>query len=175
MGVDTPYHEPEGSRETSVTSSPSAPLHMGKRLTLWPLLSGGGGCLHVLTIPNTKKHATGFHPQPSADIIMSRLKVPHLSYLLIYADDITIIRAATLAESQHLREPATALAGRMTTWGLTTSPYKSALMCFTLKRQPVPPTVSLNGTPVPNVRIHNFQGLQLDGPRLTWASHIEYL
>lgn len=111
------------------------------------------------------------------NILLSDLHVPHHSHLLIYADDITIIsRATTLTDSQHqLQEAATALERWMATWGLTVSGHKSALMSFTLKSLPTPPTVILNGTVVPYTRTHIFLGLRLEGPQLTWSSHINHL
>ncbi|MPC53347.1 hypothetical protein E2C01_047236 [Portunus trituberculatus] len=36
----------------------------------------------------------------------------------------------------------------MTTWGLTVSAQKSAIMCFTLKSSPAPPTITLCGEAV---------------------------
>ncbi|MPC48682.1 hypothetical protein E2C01_042463 [Portunus trituberculatus] len=48
-------------------------------------------------------------------------------------------------------------------------------MCFTLKKILTPPTISLNGKPLPYTRHHTFLGLHLKSPRLTWASHIGYL
>ena len=49
------------------------------------------------------------------------------------------------------------------------------LMCFTLKRLPSPPTLQLCGQAVPYSKTHTFLGLRLNGPRLSWVGHIEYL
>ena len=111
------------------------------------------------------------------NVLLSDLHIPLHSQLLIYADDITIVsRAPTLALAQtNMHEAAAALSDWVTTWGLTVSAPKSTLMCFTLKHLPSSPTTSLCGQGVPYSRTHTFLGLRLDGPRLSWGRHIDYL
>ncbi|XP_045101300.1 uncharacterized protein LOC123498199 [Portunus trituberculatus] len=107
------------------------------------------------------------------NVLLSDLQV----HLLLYANDITIVsRAPTLSEAQdHLQEAATALGAWMTTWGLQVSALKSSLMCFTMRKLPTPPTVTLSGEVVPYSTSHTLLGLRLDGPRLSWVNHISYL
>lgn len=111
------------------------------------------------------------------NVLLSDLRIPSHSHLLLYADDISIVsRAPTLAQAQtHLQEAANSLGEWMNIWGLKVSAPKSTLMCFTLKRLPSPPTLQLSGQAVPYSRTHTFLGLRLDGPRLSWAGHIEHL
>ena len=111
------------------------------------------------------------------NVLLSDLRVPHHSHLQIYADDITIVtRAPTLAMAQtRLQEAATVFENWVTTWDLTVSAPKSTLMCFTLKTLPSLPTMTLCGQVVPYSRTHTFLGLRLDGPRLSWARHVDYL
>ncbi|XP_045122669.1 uncharacterized protein LOC123511112 [Portunus trituberculatus] len=110
------------------------------------------------------------------NVLLSDLQVPTHSHLL-YADDITIVsRAPTLSEAQdHLQEAATTVGAWMTTWGLQVSASKSSLMCFTMRKLPTPPTVTLSGEAVPYSTSHTLLGLRLDGPRLSWVNHISYL
>ncbi|XP_045115986.1 uncharacterized protein LOC123507278 [Portunus trituberculatus] len=111
------------------------------------------------------------------NVLLSGLHIPLHSQLLIYADDITIVsRAPKLAMAQtNMHEAAAALSDWVTTWGLTVSAPKSTLMYFTLKHLPSSPTTSLCGQGVPYSREHTFLGLRLDGPRLSWARHIDHL
>ncbi|MPD01259.1 RNA-directed DNA polymerase from mobile element jockey [Portunus trituberculatus] len=75
----------------------------------------------------------------------------------------------------NMHEAAAALSDWVTTWGLTVSAPKSTHMCFTLKHLPSSPITSLCGQGVPYSRTHTFLGLHLDGPRLSWARHIDHL
>ena len=81
----------------------------------------------------------------SFNILLSDLHLPPHSHLLVYADDITILsRAPTLAQTQlYLQEAATSLEDWMSTWGLSVSVPKSTIMCFSMKRLPSPPTLTL--------------------------------
>ncbi|MPC29574.1 hypothetical protein E2C01_022815 [Portunus trituberculatus] len=73
------------------------------------------------------------------------------------------------------QEAAPAVEDWVAIWGITVQIDKSAVVCFTLKRIPTPPAVSLNGEPVPFTKHNSFLELRLEGPRLTWASHIDHL
>ena len=111
------------------------------------------------------------------NVLLSDLHTPPHSYLLVYAGDITIVtRAATLAQAQtNLQAATTSLQTWVSTWGLSINASKSTIMCFTQKRLPSPPTITLCGVTVPYSTTHTFLGLKLDGPRLSWARHVEYL
>ncbi|MPC56557.1 hypothetical protein E2C01_050519 [Portunus trituberculatus] len=60
-------------------------------------------------------------------------------------------------------------------WGLTVSAQKSSLLCFTRRRIPNIPVVTINGSPMPFKSRHKFLGLLLDTPHLIWGCHIQYL
>lgn len=48
-------------------------------------------------------------------------------------------------------------------------------MCFTNKHLTTLPDLTLCGEVVPYTTTHTFLGLRLDGPRFSWAKHIDYL
>ncbi|MPC65657.1 RNA-directed DNA polymerase from mobile element jockey [Portunus trituberculatus] len=81
----------------------------------------------------------------------------------------------TYQRQNNLQEAATTLSDWVHTWDLTINVPKSALMCFTYKRILTPPSVHIYGEAVPYTTSHSFLGLHLDGPRLTWAKHMDYL
>ena len=104
---------------------------------------------------------------PQGSILSPLLfKIPHL---LVYADDITIItRATILAQAQNnLQAATTSLQIWISTWVLSINAFKGTIMCFTRKRLPSPPTITLSGLTIPYSTTHTFLGLRQDGPRLS--------
>ena len=95
----------------------------------------------------------------------------------IYADDITIYsEASTLQEAEyHLQEATNKLANWTKDWGLHINNKKRTLMCFTRKRLPSLPNITMDDTSIPLKKEYTFLGLRLDSPTLTWSKHIDYL
>ena len=96
---------------------------------------------------------------------------------ILYADDISLLCSApTIQEAQTcLQRGLDAIHSWTSRWGLTVCAQKSSLLCFTTRRIPNIPTATIDGSPIPFKTQHKFLGLLLDGPRLTWDHHIQYL
>lgn len=111
------------------------------------------------------------------NILMSDLPTTPQSTLLVYADDITILYSAdTVQRAQEgMQETVNQLHQWTTQWGLKINAQKSHHMCFTRKKIPTIPTITIEGAAIPYVTTHNLLGLVFDGPILTFKHQIEYL
>lgn len=77
-------------------------------------------------------------------------------HTLVYADDVALMCSAlTLLTVQEA--------------------LQRALQCFTRRRLPTLPSVSLNQTPIPLVSSQRWLRVTLDAPFLTWKKHIAAL
>ena len=110
-------------------------------------------------------------------ILASNIPQSRNTTTLVLADDIAFTATAdSIEEAQnYLQTAVNSFADWATQWGLTISPEKSKLMCFTRKRINAIPGITINDVQIPFVARHCFLGRYLDGPRLTWKHHIEYL
>ena len=105
--------------------------------------------------------------------------IPHFPGVtnMVLADDITFFTCADSVEEAQLilQRAVDGFLNWVNCWGLSVNPSKSRLMCFTRKRINTIPKITVNEEKVTFVTKHCFLGLILDGPRLTWKHHIDYL
>jgi len=110
-------------------------------------------------------------------VLLNDMPSPPSVDVLMYADDIACCAVApTLTECQtSLQNAATEILSYLSEWGLSVNADKCALQCYTLKKIPFLPSISINSTLIPLRSSHTYLGLVLDAPTLTWKKHINYL
>ncbi|KAL7635514.1 UNVERIFIED_CONTAM: hypothetical protein RMT77_014583 [Armadillidium vulgare] len=97
--------------------------------------------------------------------------------ILAYADDIVLyVASSDLHRAQlEMQKVADSLQHWTKQWGLQINPSKSSLSCFTKKRIPFIPSITIDSQIVPQRSNFKFLGLFFDAPHLTWKNHIAYL
>ena len=97
--------------------------------------------------------------------------------VLVQADDVTfLVSGSSVLEAQAVMQGIVDSFLEWTDkWGLSINPNKSRVMCFTNKRVFSIPEVKIGDEVIPFVTRHKFLGMILDGPRLSWKHHVEYL
>ena len=136
------------------------------------------GNTHSRSYPITRGVPQGSPLSPLLfNVLLSDFPSSPGTQALLYADDISLLCSApTIQEAQlTLQRGLDVIHSWMTDWGLTVSAQKSSLLCFTRRRIPNIPVVTMDGSPIPFKTHHKFLGILLDGPRLTWGPHIQYL
>ena len=110
-------------------------------------------------------------------ILQSDLPNMEDTHILQYADDVSIFVMDNSIESavRKLQNSIDTLSDWYRNIGLNINQNKTNFMVFTRKKIARIPTLTLNNANIQFVTSTKFLGVYLDGPILTWNTHIKYL
>ena len=108
------------------------------------------------------------------NVMMS--SIPHCTEVSMseYADDILIYSSSSNIQdvTKNIQKQINLLVKWFENWGFRLNENKTKAMMMTLKRIDTP-KINISNTPIEFVDKYKYLGMIIDGPRLSWASHIK--